>query len=131
MSYDFKPGICRVCQLPETDLRELLRWDRMPGRRKLPHGLLKRLGLNRWAWYRHAHGKCHGRFPYWQPEEFERRRQQGRRQARFHWPVGVSGNVRGRPVGIHESKPRRQGLGIRAWRAERRQNPTDRIRFST
>jgi hypothetical protein len=116
----FRPGICRACQLPSTDLREL---ESLRSRqRKLPHGMLARHSLSRWQWYRHFHKKCAGSVSaYWKPEEFARRRQQGLRLQAYWWQPGQSGggNRKGSPDRRRRLRACGHAEALRLERAER------------
>ncbi len=114
----FQPGICKVCQLAPCE-REWFE-SLYAGRKRLPNGILRRAGVNRRGWYRHRHGLCRGRVPYWQPGEWQRRKQSAKMIRRWQWRPGVSGNIRGRPKGAKDKRPRRKPNGIfAAIRAER------------
>jgi hypothetical protein len=122
----FHPGICRACQLPPTDLNYLKALRAR--QRKLPHGWLARVSLNRWAWYRHCSGRCKGRVPYWTPEEYQRRRQSIKRLRRYWWRPGQSGNWAGRPRGAKDRRPRRKPQGIAAAITQQREDRARKIR---
>lgn len=116
-----KPGYCGVCMLCESDRLEL---ERLMARGRLPKGMLRKFGLSRWQAYKHRrHGPGHLSRPYYEREEWLRRRAQGQRLMPWWWKPGQSGNIRGRPVGIRETKPRMRPCGhaeaIRRERAER------------
>lgn len=110
MPIRFQRGVCRVCQLAPSDLSELTEWRER--HLKLKKGMLRAAGLDRWRWYYHFRGKCAGRFPYWRGEEWERRKREGERHARFQWRPGQSGG--GNRKGHPDKRPRRKPDGIKA-----------------
>ncbi|HLI35224.1 MAG TPA: hypothetical protein VKW70_09290 [Terriglobia bacterium] len=119
----FQPGVCKACQLPASDLAELTEWR--VRHRKLAKGMLRAVGLRKQTWYRHFHRQCKGRFPYWKPEEWQRRREQGRRIAALGWKPGQSGG--GNRKGHPDKRPRRKPSGIKAAIIAERQERAERL----
>lgn len=103
-------GACKCCWLPTDDLALLESLAKpKPGRRhgRLPNGLLRRFGVSRRMWCRHARGKCAGRFPYHVGPESERRRREGERLWRWRWKPGESGRVQSARAKLEAAERRR------------------------
>ena len=120
---DYGRGCCAVCWLVPSDRAWLERLTAEHGR--LPKHVLRKLGITKWCWWRHKHGRCRGQLPYFTQPEWDRRRFNCVERLRpWRWRPGFCPNPAGRPRGAKGKRPRaKAGSGvveaIRTRRGER------------
>ncbi len=120
-------GYCTCCFLAASDAEEL---DRLMRAGRLPWGTLRKFGVSKdQAWYHRRHLGRQVKLVYYVPSEWERRKESARELKRWRWKPGVSGNIRGRPKGARDRKPRRKPNGIAAAIRSERQERAERLQL--